>query len=127
MKYLQYTLCVFALVGWPLQAKATKDMLNVSPKVCVVSEQQPYCDLDLEFKWQLPAATDVCLFQQKTKIQCWKSTQSGQFNYKARVQVETLYSLINPHSGALLASVRVDVQTAFAKKQHRLRSPWSFF
>ncbi|MFT4953404.1 MAG: hypothetical protein ACI9A0_003116, partial [Pseudoalteromonas tetraodonis] len=53
--------------------------------------------------------------------------KKGQLSYKARVQVETIYSLINPHTGVSLASVQIEVQTAYAKKKHRLRSPWSFF
>lgn len=106
-------------------AKASS--LNVSPKVCVVSEQQEFCDLELKFKWQLSAASDVCLYHQDTQLQCWQGVKKGQLSYKARVQVETIYSLINPHTGVSLASVQIEVQTAYAKKKHRLRSPWSFF
>ena len=102
-------------------------ILDVSPKVCVVSEQHDFCDLNLQFKWQQLAVKDVCLYQQNTQIRCWQQQGSGQFSYKARVQVETIYSLINPHTGDSLASVLVEVQSAHTKKQYRLRSPWSFF
>ena len=102
--------------------------LSVSPKVCVVSEQQEFCDLDLQFNWQLHASSDVCLYQQDEQLQCWQQQRSGQYNYKARVQVETIYSLINPHTGVLIAKTQVEVQSAHAKKnRRRLRSPWSFF
>ncbi|PCC14571.1 DUF3019 domain-containing protein [Pseudoalteromonas sp. JB197] len=101
--------------------------LDVSPKVCVVSEQHDFCDLNLQFKWQQAVVKDVCLYQQNTQIRCWQQQGSGQFSYKARVQVETIYSLINPHTGDSLASVLVEVQSAHTKKQYRLRSPWSFF
>lgn len=101
--------------------------LNVSPKVCVVSEQQEFCDLELKFQWQLSVPTDVCLYQQARQLQCWQGVKKGQLSYKARVQVETIYFLINPHTGATLASVHIEVQTVYTKKKHRLRSPWSFF
>ena len=101
-------------------------ILDVSPKVCVVSEQHDFCDLNLQFKWQQLAVKDVCLYQQNTQIRCWQQQGSGQFSYKARVQVETIYSLINP-TPVTHFSVLVEVQSAHTKKQYRLRSPWSFF
>ena len=57
-------------------AKASS--LNVSPKVCVVSEQQEFCDLELKFNWQLSEASDVCLYQQDTQLQCWQGVKKGQ-------------------------------------------------
>lgn len=102
--------------------------LAVSPKVCVVSELQDFCDLDLQFDWQLSTPNDICLYQENQLINCWKQQSLGQFNYKARVQVETIYSLINPHTGELLAKTYIEVQSTRAKKsKHGLRSPWSFF
>ncbi|WP_372760300.1 DUF3019 domain-containing protein [Pseudoalteromonas sp.] len=125
MKYLILIVFTASLFSGVSMAKTT--MLYVSPKVCVVSEQQDFCDVNLQFSWQQASANDVCLYQHTTQIKCWQQQQTGQFNYKARVQVETLYSLINPHTGASLANVLVEVQSAHAKKQYRLRSPWSFF
>ncbi|WP_418607267.1 DUF3019 domain-containing protein [Pseudoalteromonas sp. US3C1013] len=120
-------LVVFAASFFSNLSVAKASSLNASPKVCVVSEQQEFCDLELKFKWQLSEPSDVCLYQQDTQLQCWQGVKKGQFSYKARVQVETIYSLINPLTGVSLASVQVEVQTAYAKKKHRLRSPWSFF
>lgn len=125
MKYLIFFLLIATLFSGTSVAQTTT--LNVSPKVCVVSEQQDFCDLNLQFSWQQIVARDVCLYQQSKPIQCWQQQTSGQYNYKARVQVETLYFLINPHTGDALASVHVEVQSAHAKKKYRLRSPWSFF
>lgn len=102
--------------------------LSVSPKVCAVSEQHEFCDLDLQFNWHSYTSSDVCLYHNDEQLQCWQQQRSGHFNYKARVQVETIYSLINPHTGALIASTQIEVQSAHAKKnRRRLRSPWSFF
>ncbi|ALS32260.1 hypothetical protein PTRA_a0975 [Pseudoalteromonas translucida KMM 520] len=124
MKYLIFFVFISSLLSGVSVAQTT---LDVSPKVCVVSEQHDFCDLNLQFKWRQSAVKDVCLYQQNTQIQCWQQQGSGQFSYKARVQVETIYSLINPHTGDSLASVLVEVQSAHTKKQYRLRSPWSFF
>ncbi|MBH0089817.1 DUF3019 domain-containing protein [Pseudoalteromonas sp. NSLLW218] len=126
MKYS--ILVVFITTFFSGFSVAQPPFFSVSPKVCVVSEQQGFCDLDLQFEWQLNAYSDVCLYQQERLLQCWEQQLSGQFNYKARVQVETIYSLINPHTGVLLAKTQVEVQSAHAKKnRRRLRSPWSFF
>ncbi|MGO2332928.1 MAG: DUF3019 domain-containing protein [Pseudoalteromonas nigrifaciens] len=124
MKYLIFFVFISSLLSGVSVAQTT---LDVSPKVCVVSEQHDFCDLNLQFKWQQAVVKDVCLYQQNTQIRCWQQQGSGQFSYKARVQVETIYSLINPHTGDSLASVLVEVQSTHTKKQYRLRSPWSFF
>jgi hypothetical protein len=126
MKYLMFIVLTGLLFSGSSMAKITA--FNVSPKVCVVSEERDFCELDLQFNWQLDKAIDVCLYQQDEKIHCWQQQHSGQFNYKARVQVETIYSLVNPHTGVSLSKTQVEVQSAHAKKnRRRLRSPWSFF
>ncbi|WP_338362571.1 DUF3019 domain-containing protein [uncultured Pseudoalteromonas sp.] len=107
---------------------AKNAFLKVSPKVCVVSDQQAFCDLNLVFNWQQALPSDVCLYEQTKLIKCWQQQAVGEFEYKARVQVETIYSLINPHTGVLIAKTHVEVQSADAKKsRRRLRSPWSYF
>ena len=128
MKYLQLGVCVVFLLVWPKLAVAKKDILTVSPKVCVVSEQQEFCDLDLEFALNMPYKMDVCLYHEKQQLQCWQQVTAERFNHKARVQVETIYSLVSPHTDELLATTRIEVQSTRAKTtRRRLRSPWSFF
>ncbi|GAA62106.1 hypothetical protein P20652_4001 [Pseudoalteromonas sp. BSi20652] len=126
MKYPILIVFIGSLFSGNSNAQAT--IFSISPKVCVVSEQQDFCDLDLQFNWQLNTTSDVCLYKKKEQLYCGQQQSSGQFNYKARVQVETIYSLINPHTGGVLAKTKIEVQSAHAKKnRRRLRSPWSFF
>ena len=128
MKYLQLGACVVFLLVWPKLAVAKKDILTVTPKVCVVSEQQEFCDLDLKFALNMPYKMDVCLYHEDQQLQCWQQVTLEEFNHKARVQVETIYSLVNPHTDELLATTRIEVQSTRAKTtRRRLRSPWSFF
>ncbi|NMM40784.1 DUF3019 domain-containing protein [Pseudoalteromonas arctica] len=128
MKYLQPSVYIVFLLVWPKSAVAKKDLLTVSPKVCVVSEQQDFCDLDLKFVLNMPDKMDVCLYHEKQQLQCWQQVTLEKFNHKARVQVETIYSLVNPHTDELLATTRIEVQSTHAKTtRRRLRSPWSFF
>ncbi|MEH6393489.1 DUF3019 domain-containing protein [Pseudoalteromonas sp.] len=128
MKYLQLGLSIVFLLVWPKLAVAKKDILTVTPKVCVVSEQQEFCDLDLKFALNMPYKMDVCLYHERQQLQCWQQVTTEQFNHKARVQVETIYSLVNPHTDELLATTRIEVQSTRAKTtRRRLRSPWSFF
>ncbi|WP_349654456.1 DUF3019 domain-containing protein, partial [Pseudoalteromonas sp. S4741] len=41
---------------------ANASSVNVSPQVCVFSEQQELCVLELKFKLHLAAASEVCLY-----------------------------------------------------------------
>ncbi|MGO2477770.1 MAG: DUF3019 domain-containing protein [Pseudoalteromonas sp.] len=128
MKLFLLILVVGCLLVWPNFGVSKAASLNVTPKVCVISDQQDFCDLELNFDWKIAEPLDVCLYQDSEQLFCWQQAQLGRFNYKARVQVETLYSLINPHTGDLLATARIEVQSTQAKTtRRRLRSPWSFF
>jgi hypothetical protein len=126
MKYLMVILFLAPLLMPFSRVHAAS--FTVSPKVCVISHVQDFCDLDLTFEWQGDMVGDVCIYEQSKKIHCWQQQRAGEFNYKARVQVETIYSLINSKSGVLLAKAQVEVQSTHVKKsRRRLRSPWSFF
>lgn len=128
MKYLQCVLYAVTLASWSVQAIEKKDMLGVSPKVCVVSEQQGFCDLDLKFTISLPKKMDVCLYQQKQQLKCWQQVKVASLIYKAHVQVETIYSLVNSRTHEQIATTSIEVQSTHAKTtRRRLRSPWSFF
>ena len=101
--------------GFPSHAQAS--LFDVSPKVCVVFQQHEFCDLELKISWQLTHPQDVCLYQNDQQVQCWQNMQKGRFSYKARVQVETIYSLVNPHTGSKVATAKVEVQSTEAKRQ----------
>ena len=53
---------------------------TVSPKVCVISHVQDFCDLDLTFEWQGDVVGDVCIYEQSKKIHCWQQ-QRGFLEY----------------------------------------------
>ena len=109
-------------------AKNSKPALNVSPKVCVISEEKELCELTLNFEWQLAQVQDICLLENDEQVKCWKKTSHANLSYKAYVQVETVYSLINQQTGNTLAQTKVEIQSSHLKTQRRrLRSPWSFF
>ncbi|MGX1112317.1 hypothetical protein ACSSVW_001722 [Pseudoalteromonas sp. MBR-15] len=128
MKYFVLSMCVFVAVIWGFPSHAQATHLAISPKVCVVLQQHDFCDLQLKISWQVAQPEDVCLYQNNQQIQCWKNTRKAQLHHKARVQVETIYSLINPHTGSKIATAKVEVQSTEAKTtRRRLRSPWSLF
>ncbi|KPH63978.1 hypothetical protein AMS58_01555 [Pseudoalteromonas porphyrae] len=128
MKYFSFSLYIVIFALWSELAFAKQDILTLSPKVCVVSEQQEYCDLELKLTLNMPKKMDVCLYQESSKLQCWQQVKIAKLDHKARVQVATIYSLIDPHTDELLATARIEVQSTRAKTtRRRLRSPWSFF
>lgn len=109
-------------------AKNSQPTLSVSPKVCVISEEKELCELTLNFEWKLAKKQDICLFENDEQVQCWQKTSQAKVSYKAYVQVETVYSLINQQTGNKLAQTKVEIQSSHLKTQRRrLRSPWSFF
>ena len=128
MKYFVFSLCVFVAVIWVTPSHAQATQFDITPKVCVVLQQHEFCDLELKVSWQTAQPQDVCLFQNNQQIQCWNDSNKGLYSHKARVQVETIYSLVNPHTGSKIATAKVEVQSTEAKTtRRRLRSPWSFF
>lgn len=109
-------------------AKNSQPSLSVSPKVCVLSEEKTLCELNLNFEWKLAQKQDICLLENGEQVQCWQKTNQAKLSYKAYVQVETVYSLVNQQTGNKLAQTKVEIQSSHLKTQRRrLRSPWSFF
>ncbi|SFB91144.1 DUF3019 domain-containing protein [Pseudoalteromonas denitrificans] len=103
-------------------------LLNVSPKVCVISEKVSMCDLNLRIMWQLAETQNICLYENGKKVKCWQQNNQAKMTHKAQVQIETVYSLVNTQTGKILAKTKVEVQSSHLKTQRRrLRSPWSFF
>ncbi|WP_404340623.1 DUF3019 domain-containing protein [Pseudoalteromonas mariniglutinosa] len=128
MKYFVSNVCISLAVFWSIPSLARAPHFDISPKVCVVMEQHDFCDLELQLSWQLAMPQDVCLYENNQQLGCWQQSSQGQHQYKARVQVETIYSLINPLTGKQVATAKVAVQSTDAKTtRRRLRSPWSFF
>ena len=128
MKYFVFSLCVFVAVIWAPPSYAQATQFDITPKVCVVLQQHEFCDLELKISWKTAQPQDLCLYQNNQQIQCWTDSNNGLYSHKARVQVETIYSLVNPHTGSEIATAKVEVQSTEAKtKRRRLRSPWSFF
>jgi len=109
-------------------AKSSNPTLSVSPKVCVISEEKQVCELTLNFEWKLAQEQNICLLENDEQVKCWQKTSQAKLSYKAYVQVETVYSLINQQTGNKLAQTKVEIQSSHLKTQRRrLRSPWSFF
>ena len=83
---------------------------------------------EIETKKSLMNSGDICLLENDEQVKCWKKTSHANLSYKAYVQVETVYSLINQQTGNTLAQTKVEIQSSHLKTQRRrLRSPWSFF
>ncbi len=127
-KCLGFLLTFFLLVNSNYSFSQEQAKLTVSPNVCAVQNSQDGCHLDIKLNWQLPTANEVCLSVSGKPLKCWINAATGSFSYKAEVQFQSVYSLVNRQTGEVLASATIDVQSANIKAQRRrLRSPWSFF
>ena len=96
-------MCVCCFFGLPQHAQATQ--FDISPKVCVVLQQHEFCDLELKISWQTNFLKICVCFKITNKFNAG-TTAKRAFSHKARVQVETIYSLVNPHTGSKIATAK---------------------
>ena len=102
--------------------------LKITPSVCMVNESDDTCQIELELNWQIETQQDVCLLLKSSPLKCWQQAKTGSFVYKADVQFQNVYSLVNRKTGEVIIASTVKIQSSNAKAQRRrLRSPWSFF
>ena len=127
--YFKLTSILFFCVITSFNARAQKTPeLILTPEVCMVQNSDDACNVEVSLSWSLEAAQDVCIMLAQTPLKCWQNSAAGQFSYKAEVQFQTVYSLVNRKTGDVLATAKVAIQSSNTKSQRRrLRTPWSFF
>ena len=127
--YFKLTSILFFCVITSFNARAQKiPELILTPEVCMVKNSDDACNVEVSLSWRLEAAQDVCIMLAQTPLKCWQKSAAGQFSYKAEVQFQTVYSLVNRKTGDVLATAKVAIQSSNTKSQRRrLRTPWSFF
>lgn len=103
-----------------------KAQIKLTPQYCVVERKDTPCDTQITVSWILPDATPVCLRENQRLLSCWDASKTGAWQYKAKVQLPTIYSITHAHTGELVVDTQLELQTSRSSRR-RLRSVWSFF
>ncbi|KMT64896.1 DUF3019 domain-containing protein [Catenovulum maritimum] len=99
----------------------------VKPITCVVLKQGDKCRLLAEFSWRLPDAKAVCIWQDDTKLNCWRARMQA----VERIMLElnqTSRFYLRTESEQVIAKQEIQLNTLQAKQyRRRLHSDWSLF
>ena len=118
---------VLSLICPALEASTNPEKLVVTPKICAVDSTISHCDVNIIVQWSQQSRDEVCLYENKTVVQCWQD-QEINYHHKASIQFDTVYLLSRTDQGEVLDKVKVQVQNSqLTPQRRRLRSPWSFF
>ena len=118
---------VLSLICPASEASTNPEKLVVTPKICAVNNNTPYCDVSVFVQLIQQSSDEVCLFENDKVIQCWQEREIN-YHHKASIQFDTVYLLSRTKQGVVLDTVKAQVQNSQLKPQRRrLRSPWSFF
>lgn len=100
--------------------------IEITPKVCVVSDQSEPCATTIHLEWSLNEAKDVCLVENKRTLKCWHGQYQGALQYEAQVALPATFYLTHANTGEVLSSAELSLQTTKSTRR-RLRSVWGLF
>lgn len=101
--------------------------LVVKPIACFVQSQGQQCKLTITATWQAPTPVNLCLYQQKQQVQCWRNAQSGFKKFNIKLVESTTFSLINSaHERVATVDVIINAVNP-TRYRRRLRADWSVF
>ena len=104
------------------------DELKVTPERCVALRQGQLCYQHVIFDWQAKKRAEYCLFLEGviTPVNCWSSTNVGQFKLDFQSKVTRRFILRSKNSQIDLASTEVVVAWVYGNKKRR-RASWRLF
>ncbi|TQF67954.1 DUF3019 domain-containing protein [Pseudoalteromonas luteoviolacea] len=109
------------------EPQKNKAELKIKPMICMVKSIGQVCEMTIAVQWQAVAVEDVCLYQDKHKLQCWQDTRQAKAKLSVSLGQDMVFSLKNAQMETL-ASQKVKVNAAISRKYRRkLKSDWSFF
>jgi len=103
--------------------------LELTPKLCVLTNNEPVCHSHIDIKWAREQPLLLCLFDKEiaNPLRCWEKQRKGQFHYQINTDHSLTFQLRKQHDDTLLASEIYQVIRAQAQYRQRRRKPWNFF
>lgn len=121
---------MMVLYGNNLMANAQllqENRLELKPMTCVVRQLGELCQMTVKVSWQTQRPVDACLYQDKTKLQCWQAKQNISQKLDVELQKSMTFRLIDGQNN-LLAQQTVNVNAASSRQyRRRLKTDWSIF
>jgi hypothetical protein len=103
--------------------------LELTPKLCVLSNKEPVCNSRIDIKWAREQPLLLCLFEKAlaSPLRCWQEQTQGEFQYQVNTDHSLTFQLRKQQDDTLLASEIYQVIRAQAQYRQRRRKPWNFF
>lgn len=131
-KCLVLSICL-SLVGIKGAFAAQSDrgaQIQISPRLCISSQEAPECKLTLTIKWQVNSAEAVCVLSDYPSLPkyCPESNQSNTLSLDVVASKDIQFMLVNRQTNQPLGGVKFKVMpTSEPKARRRYRNPWSLF
>ena len=104
--------------------------LSLSPEICITSEDEKSCDIEVTLEWQLLLNRTVCIISDYKDLKKWCTSSpdihSLTVNIKADRDIQ--FVMIDKDTHETLAGVKLKVTPASSPQvRRRYRNPWSLF
>ncbi len=103
--------------------------LFLSPKNCVIKNQNSACSQRIDLQWTLESSKNVCLFiaTQELNLACWQNVLFHQMNVSINADKDIIFELRNQSSGKVIYREPFKVYRKITKFRRKRRNPWSFY
>jgi len=99
---------------------------KLKPVNCVTRYQGQECQLIVTLDWQTSRPADICIFQDRLKLTCWKNTQAVLQSLSVKLQQDSTFDLRTYDGKKVLKQQQIKVN--FVNQYRRsLRPKWSIF
>lgn len=130
-KTLSLILFGLAIVSSSIKAaeRNNKNSISISPRSCLVKDENSYCNKDLVINWRFSEETDFCLLVDNGLILfCENDQLQGTKTLSNRLKKTTKFEVVEQGSQRKLSEISVYViKESAAKLRKRYRHPWSIF
>ncbi|MGA4608187.1 DUF3019 domain-containing protein [Pseudoalteromonas maricaloris] len=101
--------------------------LEIKPITCMVKQAGQRCEMTAKIAWQSPSKMNLCLFQEKQKLQCWEQAKEAKSTQIIQLSKSMLFTLKDAKNN-VVAKQNIEVHTSVNQQYRRkLRSDWSVF
>lgn len=103
--------------------------LYLSPNLCLLSEKETSCQIDIKLRWGTPTAGHYCIHKspQQTPLECWPEDQQGQLKVSFNLNENLTLYLVNANTDQVIYQQTVRLQKQVKRTRRARRNPWRFY
>ena len=127
----EHVKAIFGLASICITALAFADepvtTLKVQPRLCIIDERTPYCDVKFDIKWRSSKAGEYCVkAEQDTEpLRCWADVEAGDVDDKRKVTKTFSYELKEEEEIRTTTKVEVlRMDSDDRRRRRRTRHVW---